>query len=109
MGRRTVWADTDVNYGARVLVRGCRASLADQRLANATVVRRPSWCRDDEVIEAGYSFSVEMDPPSAARDLQALADGPIMDSNELYLPAGKLSMAETRAREAAQIIEGCKP
>lgn len=37
-------------------------------------------------------------------DLHAIAAGPIMDIGEIYLPAGKLSMAETRAREAAQII-----
>lgn len=37
-------------------------------------------------------------------DLHAIAAGPIMDSNEIYLPAGKLSMAETRAREAQQIL-----
>lgn len=40
----------------------------------------------------------------ARLDLKAIAAGPIMDSNELYLPAGKLSMAETRAREAAALL-----
>jgi len=34
---------------------------------------------------------------------QALANGPIMDPSSLYLPAGKISMAETRAREAANL------
>lgn len=37
-------------------------------------------------------------------DLHAIAAGPIMDSNELYLPAGKISLAEALAREAAAII-----
>jgi hypothetical protein len=37
-------------------------------------------------------------------DLHAIAAGPIMDSNEIYLPAGKLSMAETLAREAATLL-----
>lgn len=37
-------------------------------------------------------------------DLHALAAGPIMDVGEIYLPAGKLSMAETRAREQANIL-----
>jgi hypothetical protein len=35
-------------------------------------------------------------------DLHAIAAGPIMDAGEIYLPAGKLSMAETKAREFAQ-------
>lgn len=35
--------------------------------------------------------------------LQALADGSIMDPNKLFLPAGKLSLAETEARERAGV------
>jgi hypothetical protein len=38
-------------------------------------------------------------------DLHAIAAGPIMDSNEIYLPAGKISMAEARAREQVSILE----
>lgn len=37
-------------------------------------------------------------------DLHAIAAGPIMDSNQIYLPAGKISLAEAKAREAQQII-----
>lgn len=37
-------------------------------------------------------------------DLHALAAGPIMQIGELYLPAGKLSMEETKAREQANIL-----
>jgi hypothetical protein len=37
-------------------------------------------------------------------DLHALAAGPIMDSNEIYLPAGKLTLAEAKARESATIL-----
>lgn len=37
-------------------------------------------------------------------DLHALASGPIMDAANLYCPLGKLSMAETRAREAKQVL-----
>jgi hypothetical protein len=33
--------------------------------------------------------------------LQAIADGEIMDPNRIYLPAGRLSLAETEARERA--------
>lgn len=39
----------------------------------------------------------------ANADLHALAAGPIMDAANLYCPLGKLSMAETRAREASQV------
>lgn len=46
-----------------------------------------------------------------AADLQAIADGPIMDPNAIYLPAGRLSKAEYEARvrqqfRAAGIEEG---
>lgn len=37
-------------------------------------------------------------------DLKAIAAGPIMDIGQIYLPAGKLSMAETRAREQSNIL-----
>lgn len=37
-------------------------------------------------------------------DLHAIAAGPIMDSNQLYLPAGKISLDEARARDAAQLL-----
>lgn len=37
-------------------------------------------------------------------DLHALAAGPIMDIGQIYLPAGKLSMAETRQRELRGIL-----
>jgi hypothetical protein len=39
--------------------------------------------------------------PLAPDQLQRIADGPIMDPNRLYLPAGKLTEQEWRAREAA--------
>lgn len=38
-------------------------------------------------------------------DLRAIANGPIMDSNRIYLPAGKLTESEYRAREA-RIMRG---
>ena len=37
-------------------------------------------------------------------DLHAIAAGPIMDSNQIYLPAGKISLAEAKAREAQQVF-----
>lgn len=104
--RRMVFAVGDVPDGALVLVRGIRATVADQSVANAVAAaRRPSWRDDADLIRDGQSFTVEMIQGLGARDLQAIADGPIMDGNALYLPAGKLSMAETVAREADQIVE----
>lgn len=38
-------------------------------------------------------------------DLQAIADGGLMDANRIYLPAGRLSEADARAREA-RILRG---
>jgi hypothetical protein len=38
-------------------------------------------------------------------DVHALAAGPIMMPGELYLPAGKISLAEAQAREAAAVEE----
>ncbi len=38
--------------------------------------------------------------------LQKLADGPIMDPNTLYLPAGRLSEAEWARREATIKLRG---
>jgi len=40
-----------------------------------------------------------------ADTLKRIANGPIMQSDTLYLPAGKLTLAEAEAREAAAIIE----
>jgi hypothetical protein len=37
--------------------------------------------------------------------LQELADGPLHDPRQIYLPAGRLTIEETRAREA-RILRG---
>lgn len=108
MTRRIVRADVDVPYGSRVLVRSGRASPADDSLANATATPRPSWLMENGIIKAGEHFSVVMDEGLGTRDLQAIADGPIMDESNLYLPAGKISMAEYRERQRA-IILGDEP
>lgn len=36
--------------------------------------------------------------------LKRIAAGPIMDSNEIFLPAGKISLQEAVARERASIL-----
>jgi hypothetical protein len=100
---KIVFADGDVPLGAMVMVRGMRACVADATVANARALPRPTWLGEKK-IRSGQSFAVEMIEGLGSRDLQAIADGPIMDASQLYLPAGKLSMAEARAREAAQIL-----
>jgi hypothetical protein len=42
---------------------------------------------------------------TVAANLQAIADGPIMDPIRIYLPAGQLSEADWRARER-RILSG---
>lgn len=93
------WADEAIPYGARVLVRGTRVALAGTALANATAVARPRWGDDKAEYRPGEIVKVRMDEGLGGRDLHAIANGPIMDANMLYLPAGKLSMAEYRERE----------
>lgn len=101
--RAFVTADEPVPYGATVLVRGVRASLAGPELANGRAVARPAWLGEGEVIPARFSFSVEM--LDHVPDLQALANGPIMNPVSRFAPSGRLSWAEAKAREAAQILE----
>lgn len=38
-----------------------------------------------------------------ALDLHAIAAGPLMDANRLYLPAGRISLAEAERRERAGV------
>ena len=40
----------------------------------------------------------------ATIDLHALASGPIMDSNVIYLPAGKCSLEEAKQREGLAVL-----
>lgn len=40
-----------------------------------------------------------------AADLQAIADGPIMNPNAIYLPAGRLTQAEYEAKTREQFRE----
>ena len=94
-----------IGVGKRVLVRGHRAEMAGPELANGTSAKLPSWDRS-RFYKDGQSLVVELDEGLGSRDLHAIANGPIMDPSEIFLPAGKLSMDETRARERAQILEG---
>lgn len=91
-----------IPFGAHVLCRGLRVSLAAPEIANGIARERSRWCDDTQYLP-GQHVTVEPVKGLGQRDLQALANGPIMDPSSLYLPAGKLSMAETRAREAANL------
>lgn len=92
-----------IPFGAHVLCRGFQVSLAAPEIANGTACRRPIYPGDKAVYEPGQHVAVEPVEGLGRRDLHALANGPIMDPSSLYLPAGKISMAKTRAREAANL------
>lgn len=68
---------------------------------------RVHWCRQccTDAGEMGRRAIVRHDyganPDKFTPDvLKRIANGPIMDSNALYLPAGKLSKADADARDA---------
>ena len=96
-------AEEDIPFGARVLVRGSRAKLAPDTIANATAAPRPTWA--DDKIRAGQHFTAIMDDGIGQRDLHAIANGPIMDVANIYLPAGKISEAEFRARQRSILLD----
>lgn len=104
--------------GARLFL----ADLPDSELANAAVHEIEWACRlssyrvaerliNAEKLKRGLITLRDLTPEQRRAqvdkenlDVHALASGPIMDAANLYCPLGKLSMAETRAREAACVI-----
>ncbi len=84
--------------------------------SGATLLRmwgRVHWCVDCAKADNGpdarkallrheFGEAPEGYTPAVLKEI-ALRGG-IMDANELFAPAGKLSEAETRAREAAAVI-----
>lgn len=93
-----------LHAGPACLVRGMRAVAASDALANASAGHRPSWdLRRSKAYRKGDTLPVVMDDGIGSRDLRAIANGPIMDPAALYLPAGKLSMSEYRAREVRRL------
>lgn len=97
-------ATEPIPFGAAVLCRAFKVSLAADDVANGHARLRPAFCRQSRW-EKGDCVFVDPIEGLGKRSLQALADAPLMDSNAIYLPAGKLSAAETRAREA-RILAG---
>lgn len=98
-------AQERIPFGAMVLCRDSRVWLAGVELANGTARARPFWCGDEREYKAGEFLFVDPVEGLGGRDLHAMANGPIMDANALFLPAGKLSMSEYRARVAADLVE----
>ncbi len=80
-----------ISVGDSILVRGGYAQKAEPSIANA-VADEPGG-KGDRIWYVPIGGLGE-------RDLQALANGPIMDPNRIYLPAGRCSEEEMRRREA---------
>jgi hypothetical protein len=94
-----------VPFGALVLCRGNRVWLAGPELANGTARARPVWGNDERSYRAGEFLFVDPVEGLGGRDLHAMANAPLMDANNPFLPAGKLSMAEYRQRVAADVTQ----
>jgi hypothetical protein len=83
-----------IPYGASVLCRQGRVSLASEEVANGIAATPPKWMQQDGGYSPGDWLKVAPFADWSAKNLQAVADGPIMDSNRIYLPAGKFSEEE---------------
>ncbi|AIT81651.1 hypothetical protein [Novosphingobium pentaromativorans] len=95
-----------IPYGALVLCRGFEVVLAGPEIANGRARRPPRWAgRSDEAYHAGDWVSVEPIEGLGDRDLNALANGPIMDPRRIYLPAGKLTERAYQERLDLQFRE----
>ncbi len=88
---RFAQATESIPEGATILVRGGMASKAGSEIANAVAI---------EAGKEGQRIMVKPIDGLGGRILQAMANGPIMDPNRIYLPAGKCSEEEMRRREA---------
>ncbi len=88
-----------IPYGARVLCRNFEVHLASPEVANGTARHRPSWSNPaGDFYASGDHVEVEPVVGLGQRDLQAIANGPIMEPIKLYLPAGKITEAEYQER-----------
>lgn len=92
-----------IPFGAHVLCRGYQVTLAEPAIANGTAKPRPLHLGDPAEYWVGDQVCVDPIEGLGLRDLQAIADGPLMNPLALYLPAGRISLAEVRAREAANL------
>lgn len=88
-----------IKVTAPVLCRHGRVSNAPAELANG-YAGSEVWLGEIYYFEPGDTVHVSPVEGLGDRDLQAMANGPIMDPNRIYLPAGKCSESEMRRREA---------
>jgi hypothetical protein len=102
------FADERIPWGALVLVRGKRCCAADAGIANGRLRERERLDQGD-TCKIGAHVSVEMLDGLGSRSLHDLANGPCMNALQIYLPAGKLSMAETLERERQAMREANSP
>jgi hypothetical protein len=100
-------ATEDIPFGASVLCRGFKVALAGPEIANGTA-DTPKYPRGT-LYKAGDYVVAESIEGIGGRDLHAMANAPLMDANQIFLPAGKLSMAEYRARVAADLAADGEP
>ncbi len=101
MGKPRGVAIENIKFGALVLVRRNEVRNATADIANATAGTLPRW-RGQTRHRKGDWLICEPLAELGARCLQAIADGPIMDSNQIYLPAGKLTTTEYQERLSLQ-------
>lgn len=98
-------AQERIPFGALVLCRGNRIWLAEPEIANGTARSRKLWGNDKPEYKAGEFLEVDPIEGLGGRDLHTMANAPLMDANRLFLPAGKLSMADYRKRVAADVAQ----
>jgi hypothetical protein len=97
------------------------ADLSDADLQRATYERIQFVCQlatyraaetllNAELLKRGLITPSDLSPAQRRElvdpdnlDLKAIAAGPIMDAAQLYLPAGKISLADALARERAGV------
>ncbi|MCT2398485.1 hypothetical protein [Novosphingobium mangrovi (ex Huang et al. 2023)] len=88
-----------IPFGALVLCRGFSVTLAPPEIANGIARSKPAWAgREDEAYHAGDYLHIDPVDGLGQRDLQAIADGPIMEPSRLFLPAGRISENEYQER-----------
>jgi hypothetical protein len=98
-----------IPFGALVIIRGERVSLAGPELANGRAMGGNGRVEDGR-FRKGATVDVEPISGLGDRDLHAMAAGPIMDPVRINLPAGKLTEEQYQERLALEFsragIEG---
>lgn len=87
-----------IPWGAPVLCRAGRVSLAPLEIANGTAIK-PKLSLRHYGYEKGDLAFIEPVDGLGQRDLHAMANAPLMEPSRIYLPAGKCSLEELNRRE----------